>query len=99
RGCLSSPGVTALRAVLLGGSSHIAHIDIPRAVLELAYLLDIHPVPVIPNFNLVGWAYPEPFSTLLQHHIFSWANEPFAQPLPIICPYAEVDFVSPVIGD
>ena len=80
----SSPGVTALRAVIMGGSSHIPHIDIPHTVLELVYLPDSHLVPVIPNFNHVVRAYPEQFSTLLQHNIFSRAHEPFAQPLPII---------------
>src|SRR5687767_4416745 len=76
-GCLSSLRVTALRSVLLGSSPDILHVDTPHTVLKLADLADIHPFSVVSYLNFVIRAYPDPFSTVLQDHIFSWANRPF----------------------
>ncbi len=63
---------------------YITHADIPRAVLELAYLPDIHPAPIFSNLNFVARAHPDRSSTLLQYHPFSRPNNPFANPLSVI---------------
>src|SRR6266566_733652 len=75
----------------------IPHIDIPHAVLELADLPHIYPAPGLPDFDLVIGPDPDPLSTFLQHHMFSWANGPFAHPLPMLGPHAQADCITPVI--
>src|SRR2546427_7181461 len=68
-------------------------------VLELADLPNIHPAPVVPYFDLVVRADSDPLSAFLQHDLFAGANRPFTNPLPLIGPHAEADFVAPVVDD
>src|SRR5207249_2884071 len=59
RGALTSPFVIASSvigvpgAIPMGRLPHIPHGDIPRAVLELADLCNIHPAPVFADFDLI----------------------------------------------
>ena len=96
---VSSPGVIALTggltwavmAITMGRLPHIPHVDVPCPVLELADLSNIHPAPVVPDFDLIVRAYPDPLATLLQYDLFAGANRPFANALPLIGPQAEAD--------
>jgi hypothetical protein len=69
-------------ALLMGRSPHIPYADIPCAVLELTYLPDVHPSPVLTHLDLVVRSHPDPDSTFLQHDIVSRSDDPFATPLP-----------------
>src|SRR5439155_12980877 len=77
RGALASPFVRAssfviiARTIPMGRFPHLTHVDMPRAVLELADLRDIDPARVFPQLHFVIWAYTDAFSTRLQHDIFS----------------------------
>ena len=57
---------------------HIPPGDIPRAVLELGDLSDIHPASVLPNRNFMVRTDPKPFALLLYHDLFAWTNGPCA---------------------
>src|SRR5215813_1166424 len=83
----------------MGRLPHIADVDIPRTVLELADLPDVHPAPIVSNLYFVVRAYSDWSSRLPQQHPFSRSDDPFANPLPILGPHAHVDDVSPVIDD
>jgi hypothetical protein len=71
---LASACVATLRVVLIGGCHDIAHIHIPGAIPELAYLVDLHPVPAIPHHDVIVRADSDAFATLLQDHLFSWTD-------------------------
>src|SRR5215216_4512283 len=90
--------VTTLRVVLIGGCHDIPHIHMPDTITELAHLADIHPVTAIPHRDFIVRANPDAFATLLQDHIFSWTDRPFTQPFLIVCPHAQANFISPVVG-
>src|SRR2546425_9381405 len=47
---LSSPGVIGPRPIM-SRLPHIPHVDIPRAVLELADLSNVHPAPIVANLH------------------------------------------------
>src|SRR4030095_5465953 len=95
---LASARVTTLRVVLICGCHDIPHLHIPGAIPELANLSHIHPVPAIPYSDFIVRADSDAFATLLQDHIFSWTDRPFTQLFLIICPHAQIDFISPVVG-
>ena len=93
------PVVIVALALSMRRSPHIPYVDIPGAISKLAYLPDIHPAPVVPDFHFVVLTDPEQPTTLLQHHLFAWTNRPFPQLLPMICPHAEGHVVAPVIDN
>src|SRR5262245_40633598 len=83
----------------MGRLPHIPDVDIPRAVLELADLSDVHPAPIFPDLDFVVRAYPDRSSCLPQHRPFSRSNNPCTEPLPTRRPHAHVHHVPPVIDD
>src|SRR5688572_6385640 len=83
----------------MGGSPDLPYVDPPYTILELTDLADLHPPPVVSHRHFVMRAYLEPFSPLLQDHIFSGANRPFPQPLPILGLHTQADCLSQVIND
>src|SRR5262249_22092127 len=95
-GDLSSPDVRRTCPVM-SRLPQIPHVDIPGAVLELADLPNVHPAPIVANFNFVGRADPDRSSRFPQQHPFSRSDNPCANPLPPLGPHTHVHNVSPVI--
>lgn len=76
---------------------HIPHGDLPHTILDLGNLSDIHPAPILAYFDLVRGADLDPLALLLQDDILTWTDRPFANPLPILGPHAQIDVIGPVI--
>src|SRR5712691_8317425 len=83
----------------MGRLPHIPHVDIPRAVLELADLSNVHPAPVFANLDFVVWTDPDRSPRLSQQRLFAWSDDPFTNALPTLGPHAHVDDVAPIIDD
>src|SRR5215831_15354788 len=96
---LRSPLVKALRALTMRGAPDITDVHVPVSLLVAAHLPEVYPAPVFACLDLIVRARLDSGATFLQHRILSWSNDPFANPLAVIRPHAEVDLVLPVIVD
>ncbi len=68
----------------MGRLPHIPDADVPRAVLELADLSNVHPAPIVANLHFIGRADPDRSSRLSQHRPFPGSDDPCANPLPML---------------
>src|SRR5712691_5814365 len=81
------------------GPPDISYPDVPRPVVELPHLANIHPAPVFADLDLVMGTDLDPLAALLKGVDLSGADHPFANPFALIRPHGDAHLILPVIDD
>jgi len=81
------------------GTPDITDSHIPRTVVELPHLANIHPAPVFADLDLVMGTDLDPPAALLKGVDLSGADNPLANPFALIRPHGDAHLILPVIDD
>jgi hypothetical protein len=81
------------------GTPEITDSHIPRTVVELPHLSNIHPAPVFADLDLVMGTNLDSLATLRKGVDLSRADNPFADPFALVRPYGDTHRIIPVIHD
>src|SRR2546427_11738991 len=81
------------------GTPDITDSHIPRTVVELPHLANIHPAPVFAYLDLVMGTDLDPPAALLKGIDFPRVDSPFANPFAMIRPHSDAHLILPVIDD